>query len=444
MINQILKIDKSPIQQQLSELWNVSPNDEDYMQRVEMILMEFKMVFSSYATSDQTRMKLRILKKLDQLRQTKDIHEVIAKIISIDIGIQFLDPSLSNIGKYAPLEEAHALKNLSKKIYIPIGRIVERYEKLCKLFDFPIKEKLMENLLLRKDKSLLSLSERVFLYVNFTESQPIKTKLFNFMIDGCQERDQLTLTNGRHLTVVNLFPNLTALNIIKGSNLNDSIFEAIANLKLDTLIIDGAQNDDNIEGHGLKAIVNMPLKSLTLRGFPITDAAMPHIVKMTTIENLDISDTHITDYGLIDLDKAINIKKLSLNSCDLTKRGVFYIKNMDIQELNMGWIEDFEKNGMEDVIQSLLQMKNLNSLDLRGAKITPEELLDLSDLPLQFIDLRRGIDREMLCLNVLLDFALEIKRKHNIDVTCRHGNVLEWKDCKLNKQNDFDVTDYRR
>lgn len=456
MINQILTIDKSPIQQQLSELWNVSPADEDYMQRVEMILMEFNMVFSRYATSDQTRMRHRILKKLDLLRQTKDPFEVFTKIISIDIGIQFLDPSLSNIGKYAPLEEAHALKNLSKKIYIPICSIVERYEKLSKLFDFPGKEKLMENLLLRRDKSILSLSSRVSLYVNFPEIYPIKNQLFNFIKEHphnvlgdfleieCKNVKKIIVNDCKDLSILNLFPNLTDLKIIRACNLHDSVFAAIAHLKLTNLKIDDIEDDGTMDGHGLGKIANMPLKSLTLSHYGIKDVVMSHIKLMTSVENLYIGCSGITDAGLYHLENATHLKTLSLICNPITSKGIFYLRNLALKKLYLAWIDEFKK-GMGDVVSSLLQMKNLNSLDLRGAKLTAKELLQLSDLPLEFIDLRQSLRSLQNCLSLedLYSFALSVKQKQNINVTIISGSVLEWMEYTLKANDMFHITHHK-
>ncbi|MBA3285486.1 MAG: hypothetical protein H0U27_10575, partial [Nitrosopumilus sp.] len=217
------------------------------------------------------------------------------------------------------------------------------------------------------------LENRVSLYLNSPNSQLIKDELFDFVTQDVEsiflrrftpslfkKVEHIVFIKTHDIALIKLCPALTKLELFFPSDkhnneMDDRLFKTVANanVKLKHLTIKNAE----IDGHGLAEIVDMPLESLTLRGFSLQDIGMPHISKITTLRKLDLSDTEITDKGLRELSNATHLKELSIGANDsITPEGIVdCLKNLSLNCLNMGWMSQIE-NSMENIIPSLLKM----------------------------------------------------------------------------------------
>jgi Leucine-rich repeat (LRR) protein len=65
-----------------------------------------------------------------------------------------------------------------------------------------------------------------------------------------------------------------------------------------------------------------------LRGNPLGDVGLAFAGKISSLEKLDISDTHFTDAGLVHLKKLKALKELYLSGTLVTDAGLLHLKTL--------------------------------------------------------------------------------------------------------------------
>jgi Leucine-rich repeat (LRR) protein len=130
---------------------------------------------------------------------------------------------------------------------------------------------------------------------------------------------------------------------------------------------------------GMAGFKNMTtLKELYLRGTSITDEGVKNLSGLTNLIELDLSDVNITDEGVASLAGLTNLRKLSLQGADLTDAGIDALRNMSqLEELSL-----YRTKVSNAGLAKLAALKNLRSLDLRYSRATGAGVRELtSNLP---------------------------------------------------------------
>ncbi|MBA3285484.1 MAG: hypothetical protein H0U27_10565 [Nitrosopumilus sp.] len=443
-ISPISTTPRNELQYKILDLYHLATEDQnEYMNRVDSILQQFEKAYVNFTNASDSIIKKRITERLKFLKISLHPLDVIENIYDIVIAIKFLDIDCQTLSY--PFD--HFQRILEKELFIPFSTVIDTLAKLKKASEINIllnktqKKLLLEGLLQRTDKHLLNLKNRIKLQEIFSPKDELKNKVSKFIkeLSTAEFKDlsHLTITNLEDLALVDLYPSLTSLDLLFPSTLkNDKmakkIFKALADLKLKHLKI---QNTE-IEGRDLATFTLMPLKSLTLTGIPLQDDAIEKINQITTLRKLDVSDTSVTDLGLMNLSNT-ELTHLSIGvNNEITPTGIqSCLKKLKLEYLNIAWTDSL-KHGMTEILPSIIKMPKLNSLDLRGAHLSYEQLMSLSALPLKNIDLRQGLDfieQNSFTENQLLEFAGTIRMLHNIYITIKTGSVLDWKELKLNE-----------
>ncbi|KAL4222612.1 hypothetical protein ACF0H5_018653 [Mactra antiquata] len=116
------------------------------------------------------------------------------------------------------------------------------------------------------------------------------------------------------LTCLSNHPGLRSLNIANTENVNgDEALKYIQGLQLHTLILPLRHNTSNV---GMSYLTGMPLTSLDLTNYIlIDDEAMEHVGKITSLKKLILSNTKITDVGMLFI---AELKQLQVLDVDRT------------------------------------------------------------------------------------------------------------------------------
>ena len=104
------------------------------------------------------------------------------------------------------------------------------------------------------------------------------------------------------------------------------------------------------------------LRSLDLSGREeVRDDRMFLLTRFTNLESLNLSGClNLTDDGLAHLTCLTALRHLSLRECDLTGRGLGYLKQVGVESLDLGACECVSDAGLEE----LKLLTTLQSLDL--------------------------------------------------------------------------------
>lgn len=144
-------------------------------------------------------------------------------------------------------------------------------------------------------------------------------------------------------------------------NLNDDCMKLIGRMShLRKLTLTRAVLKDS----SLRHLTRLPLKKLGLHGATITNKAIPYLLEMKELADLEIGDTEVDDQGLklLSQSKSINRLVLTLGRC-FSNEGIKHICDMrQLMELEIG----HAKNIDADCLQYLDRTNNLVSLNLES------------------------------------------------------------------------------
>lgn len=123
-----------------------------------------------------------------------------------------------------------------------------------------------------------------------------------------------------------------------------------------------------ITGSGLAYVDNLPLKYLSITYGNISDEAVPHIVKMKTLERLEIGTPNLTDNGLKQLSSLPNLTRFCIGSDKITDKSIDTISKMP----TLKTFSIYAPQMSEAVVPALYKMKDLNNLCLVKLKLKPD------------------------------------------------------------------------
>ena len=125
-------------------------------------------------------------------------------------------------------------------------------------------------------------------------------------IDQLEEIDVKSVNlTGKELQTLGQLDNLLRLKIYNAPELDDNIFDTVANMKLTELVITGAVK---LEGVGINKLANnKTITSLDLNGNNITDEATTTIATLSQLKRLNITHTKITEVGVRRLLVLVNL-----------------------------------------------------------------------------------------------------------------------------------------
>jgi internalin A len=114
----------------------------------------------------------------------------------------------------------------------------------------------------------------------------------------------------------------------------------------------------------LKAMTT--LTEVYLRGTSITDEGLKNLAGLTNIVELDLADDNVSDAGLSALAGLTKLRKLSLQGADVTDAGLDVVRNMpQLEELSL-----YRTKVSNAGLAKLAALKNLRTVDLRYSRAT--------------------------------------------------------------------------
>lgn len=132
------------------------------------------------------------------------------------------------------------------------------------------------------------------------------------------------------------------------------------------------------------------LEELNLDSCLIGDWAMAHLADNDVVPNLtclDLSDTQLSDAGMVHIAKLKNLRRLTLFYCNITNRGLSFVAQLSqLEVLNID-----SRDISDDGLRPLKDLKSLRSLDIFSGRITNYGCTFISSIPsLECLDLCAG------------------------------------------------------
>jgi hypothetical protein len=135
-------------------------------------------------------------------------------------------------------------------------------------------------------------------------------------------------------------------------------------------------HDTSITDAGLPEIVKLTsLEHLKLDGAKITDAGLEQIAELPTLHILDLQDSEITNDGLKSLSKIENLEQLRLGSTKVTDEGLQQL----VELKNLQFLHLINMPITDEGLKTIEQIDGLNSLYVDNTKISDEALDALAD-----------------------------------------------------------------
>ena len=108
---------------------------------------------------------------------------------------------------------------------------------------------------------------------------------------------------------------------------------------------------------GLTELQTLRLGSVFREGLDITDEGVAHLTALTNLEELDLNSTDITDKALTMLKGLTKLRKLRLDGTQITDVGLNYLKELtNLQELNLSFTR-VTTSGINDLKKALPKLK---------------------------------------------------------------------------------------
>lgn len=163
-----------------------------------------------------------------------------------------------------------------------------------------------------------------------------------------------------------------------------------------------------ITGSGLAYVDDLPLKYLSITYGNISDEAVPHIVKMKTLERLEIGTPNLTDKGFKQLSALPNLTRLCVGSDKFTDKSIDTINKLpDLYTFSL-----YAPQMSAAVVPALYKMKNLNNLCLVKLKLKPDIGVKLAKIrslqTLGIIEIPAISDQSLKALSKLTLYWLDL------------------------------------
>jgi len=198
-------------------------------------------------------------------------------------------------------------------------------------------------------------------------------------------------------------PNLVDLQI-SGTQITDAGVQHLASLKkLEVLIVSSTEitdeafgiigrsfpaleylvagNHTRVTNEGIRRLEPLAaLRGLTLYDLPLNDDCCESIARHRRLRDLNLANTLVTDAGVARLVNELpELRQLHLNGTPTTDASIHLISQRlpSLQKLGLG------RGATDASIATLVELKNLSSLNTTSAKISDAGLRTAADLPLQ-------------------------------------------------------------
>ena len=184
------------------------------------------------------------------------------------------------------------------------------------------------------------------------------------------------VTDAGLASLVKLHPKLRRLNLGEARHITDKGFASLARLtQLEDLTVRHARITDQ----GIAHLSRLRLSKLTLRFSGVTDAAMPVLAKMSTLEHLDLFGARkVTDTGVTQLAALRNLKTLNVGLTQgVTDRTMTELAKLPLMSLDLsshGCIKSPHSMKVTDEgLQTLASMPTLRRIVLNGCPAVTRE-----------------------------------------------------------------------
>jgi hypothetical protein len=135
----------------------------------------------------------------------------------------------------------------------------------------------------------------------------------------------------------------------------------------------------DVTDEGLEKLKDLvELRRLVLTGTAISDAGCAHLAELTKLEELELSGTKISNDGLRSLRRLQALRRLGLDNTPISDRGLAELAHLPkLASLSLGYTRVFD-----DGFASLGELKSLAEVSLVGTHLSGNELESLAkDLP---------------------------------------------------------------
>ncbi|MCW5822358.1 MAG: protein kinase [Cyanobacteria bacterium TGS_CYA1] len=160
-------------------------------------------------------------------------------------------------------------------------------------------------------------------------------------------------------------------------SVTDADIKLLKGQKFYKLSFDGSQ----VNGSGLKYIVDSGLRQLRMQQVELTDENMKYIAQMKDLSNLSLYSDFLTDKGLAYISDARKFNALELHSDQITNQGIASIKHLD----RCTHLSFRGKSLTIDCIKAIGKSRNLQTLELGKFRVQG----DLGSLLMGFPKLQR-------------------------------------------------------
>lgn len=134
----------------------------------------------------------------------------------------------------------------------------------------------------------------------------------------------------------------------------------------------------------LRKMADQNLKVFSLNfsrtAVPVTVECCQYISRID-VEQLDLSNSNVTDDGLEYVGKMPNLTKLELTNCNISDKGLAFLRNLK----KLDTLQISKTRVSEKCMETVKCFKRLRSLEMFNTPVTDSSIAKLKDLPLQDI-----------------------------------------------------------
>lgn len=137
--------------------------------------------------------------------------------------------------------------------------------------------------------------------------------------------------------------------------------------KLESLVLKGCPIVDN----SLESIIgNRNLVALDLSGTSITDKGIGHLVKIASLQHLNLSRTAISNVSIERIASLPNLKTLRVKGTKVTNSSLSHLARLTA----LSWLDISENEISDASVPNIVAMRSLIVLDTRNTKISKDGL----------------------------------------------------------------------
>ena len=101
-------------------------------------------------------------------------------------------------------------------------------------------------------------------------------------------------------------------------------------------LIDVQLEKSKVTDAGIEYLRGLPLKSLNLNYTAVTDACMPTIGSIATLESLQMEASRLTDVGMVEVAKLTKLKRFGCRLADVSGEGIKHLAGLtDLTRLEL-------------------------------------------------------------------------------------------------------------